>query len=104
MLVGNNRFEAFKEDVSKPVMAVTMYADTFRSQFLDVTLEEEGILYIDRAKLRERLSNASFQGLLGRLSCKPFGDCGTGRNNIYHHVDSKITDASHLQIVYQFIP
>ena len=30
MLVGNNLFEVFKEDVSKPVIAVTMYADTFR--------------------------------------------------------------------------
>ena len=35
MLVGNNLFEAFKEDVSKPVIAVTVYADTFRRQFLD---------------------------------------------------------------------
>ena len=35
MLLGNNLFEAFKEDVSKPVIAVTMYADTFLRQFLD---------------------------------------------------------------------
>ena len=69
-----------------------------------VAVEEDGILYIDRAKLREHLSNASFEGLIGRVSCKPFGDCGTGRVNIYHHLDSKITDASKLKIVFQFIP
>ena len=35
MLIGNNLFEAFKEDVSEPVIALTVYADTFRRQFLD---------------------------------------------------------------------
>ena len=69
-----------------------------------VAVEEDGILYIDRAGLREHLSNASFEGLIGKVSCRPFGDCGTGRVNIYHHLDSKITDASKLKIVYRFIP
>ena len=80
--------------------ATTLLLKTIQS----VAVEEDGILYIDRAKLRERLSSASFEGLIGRVSCKPFGDCGTGRVNIYHHLDSKITDASKLKIVYQFIP
>ena len=80
--------------------ATTLLLNAIRS----VAVEEDGILYIDRAELRERLSNASFQGLLGKLSCKPFGDCGTGRINIYHHLDSKITNASRLKIVYQFVP
>ena len=36
MLLGNNLFEAFKEDVTAPVIPVTVYDDTFRSQFLDM--------------------------------------------------------------------
>ena len=35
MLVGNNLFESFKEDVTEPVIAVSVYADTFRRQFID---------------------------------------------------------------------
>ena len=35
MLLGNNLFEAFKEDVTAPVIPITVYADTFRRQFLD---------------------------------------------------------------------
>ena len=30
MLLGNNLFEAFKEDVTAPVIPVTVYADTLR--------------------------------------------------------------------------
>ena len=36
MLLGNNLFEAFKEDVTAPVIPVTVYADTFRRQFIDM--------------------------------------------------------------------
>ncbi len=35
MLLGNNLFESFKEDVSVSVIAKTVYADTFRRQFID---------------------------------------------------------------------
>ena len=35
MLLGNNLFEAFKEDVTDAVISVSVYADTFRRQFVD---------------------------------------------------------------------
>jgi hypothetical protein len=35
MLVGNNLFESFKEDVTESVIPVSVYADTFRRQFID---------------------------------------------------------------------
>ena len=35
MLLGNNLFESFKEDVTESVIPVSVYADTFRRQFID---------------------------------------------------------------------
>ena len=43
-------------------------------------------------------------GLVGTLSCDPFGDCGTGRMNIYHHTDRSVTDVSKLRVVYVYSP
>jgi hypothetical protein len=35
MLLGNNLFEAFKEDVTEAIIPVSVYADTFRRKFID---------------------------------------------------------------------
>ena len=68
-------------------------------------VEEGGKLYIDRAELRKALgAMAGFQGIIGVLSCDAFGDCGTGRINIYDHTDSGITDTAQLPVVYRFTP
>ncbi len=67
--------------------------------------EDDGKLYVDRAALRRELHHTSgFQGLLGTLTCDEFGDCGTGRINIYHHTDLNITDPAQLPVVYRFSP
>ncbi len=59
MLVGNNFFEAFKEDVSKPVIAVTIYADTFQRQFLDTA----GKLLRHAGKLILKIPKTTFERL-----------------------------------------
>ena len=60
---------------------------------------------MDRAALREAMgAMTGFQGITGVLSCDTFGDCGTGRINIYDHTDSTITDASQLAVAYRFAP
>lgn len=41
-------------------------------------------------------------GLIGAISCDEFGDCGTGRMNIYHHTDTDVTDVSRLPVVYVY--
>ena len=70
-----------------------------------VAVAEGDKLYVDRAALREAIAAAEgFQGLVGRLSCDDFGDCGTGRINIYHHTDTGITDPAQLPVVYRFSP
>ena len=70
-----------------------------------VAVAEDGKLLIDRAALRQQLSaTAGFQGLLGPLSCDDFGDCGTGRVNIYHRPDASITEVAQLPVVHRFAP
>lgn len=69
-----------------------------------VAIEEDGILHIDRAALRAELEQTEIQGLIGNISCDAFGDCGTGRVNIYHHTASGITDIAKLPIVYRYAP
>ena len=69
-----------------------------------VAVEEGDRLYIDRAALREQVGATAMNGLVGTISCDEFGDCGTGRMNIYHHTDTSITDVSRLPVVYVYSP
>ena len=67
--------------------------------------EEHGEwLFIDRARLREAVGATDVGGLVGTVACDDFGDCGTGRMNIYHHTDTSITDVSKLNVVYVYSP
>ena len=71
----------------------------------EVAVEVSDALYIDRAKLREALTDvADFQGIVGTLTCDDFGDCGTGGVHILHHTDADATDASELAVVYRYAP
>ncbi len=69
-----------------------------------VAVEDGRTLHIDWAALREELERTAIQGLIGAVSCDAFGDCGTGRVNIYHHTDSAITDIGKLPIAYRYAP
>ncbi|WP_423925943.1 branched-chain amino acid ABC transporter substrate-binding protein [Candidatus Palauibacter sp.] len=69
-----------------------------------VAVEEGGRLYIDRAALRAEIGRTRLRGLIGDISCDDFGDCGTGRINIVHHTDSRVTDVARLPVVYRFAP
>ena len=70
-----------------------------------VSVADGGTLYIDRVALRAEVgATAGFHGLIGELTCDAFGDCGTGRVNIYHHTDTNIVDPALLPVVYRFEP
>ena len=70
-----------------------------------VAVEQGGRLYVDRAGLRAQIgATTGFLGITGELSCDDFGDCGSGRLNIYHHTDLSITDPTRLPVVYRFAP
>ena len=80
--------------------ATTVLLDAVRA----VAVEEGGRLYIDRAALRARIGKADIEGLIGTISCDDFGDCGTGKQLIYHHTDSSVTDVERLPVVFRFAP
>ncbi len=62
-------------------------------------------LYIDRARLREALTNtADFGGIIGSISCDGFGDCGTGRIHISHYTDASVGDIAEVPVVYRYEP
>ena len=70
-----------------------------------VAIARDGQLIVDRNALRRELhATSDFQALVGTLACDEFGDCGTGRINIYHHTDPNVTDPSQLSVVYRFEP
>lgn len=69
-----------------------------------VAVEEGDRLFIDRAMLREAVGATAISGLVGTISCDRFGDCGTGRMNIYHHTNTGVTDVSRLPVVYVYSP
>ncbi len=70
-----------------------------------VAIQDGGKLIVNRNALRTELhATSGFEGLIGALSSDEFGDCGTGRINIYHHTDTSVTDPAQLPVVYRFVP
>ena len=59
MVLGNNLFEAFKEDVTEAVIPVSVYADTFRRKFIDTA----GKMVRHAGKLVLKVSKVDFQRL-----------------------------------------
>ena len=95
----------YGEHPTTPYWALGYDATTFLLDAIDaVAVEEGGRLYIDRAALRARIGAVGIEGLIGTISCDAFGDCGTGRQLIYHHTDSHVTDVERLPVVYRFTP
>ena len=92
-------FEATYGAPTSPYWAFAYDAATLLLSAIEASsVAENGRLTVERAALR------AFAGITGVLSCDAFGDCGTGRVNIYHHRDSGTTDASRLPVVYRFSP
>ena len=71
----------------------------------EVAVVDGDTLYIDPGKLREALTGfRDFKGIIGVITCDEFGDCGTGRVQISHHTDSRMTDIAELPVVHRFAP
>ena len=88
-----------------PYWAHTYDATSILISAIDsVAVEEGDRLFIDRAALRERVGKTAVDGLVGVVSCDGFGDCGTGRMNIYYHTDASVADISQLPVVYVYSP
>ena len=88
-----------------PYWAHTYDATTILLSAIEsVAVEDGDRLHIDRAALREQVGATAMSGIVGSVSCDAFGDCGTGRMNIYHHTDTSVTDVAQLPVVYVYSP
>ncbi|WP_420449579.1 branched-chain amino acid ABC transporter substrate-binding protein [Candidatus Palauibacter sp.] len=95
----------YGERPQSPYWALAYDATTLLLSAIEsAAVEEGGRLYIDRSALRTRIEATRFNGLVGPISCDTYGDCGTGRQIIYHHTDSSVTDVARLPVVYRFTP
>jgi branched-chain amino acid transport system substrate-binding protein len=64
-------------------------------------VEADGTLKIDRQGLRDALyATHLFSGMIGKLSCDRFGDCGSQAIAIIQHVDPTDLAASKANVVY----
>ena len=99
-------FQATYGEPTSPYWAFAYDAATLLLDAIETAaVAEHGRLTLDRAALRAALTaTRNFRGITGVLSCDTFGDCGTGRINIYHHRDSRTTDAAQVPVVYRFAP
>ena len=99
-------FESAYGVPSSPYWAHAYDATTVLLSAIESAAEVDGgSMRVERAALREQLrATRDFGGLIGTLSCDDFGDCGTGRVNIYHHTDPGVTDTAKLPVVYRFSP
>ena len=98
--------DRYGEPPSSSYLAHAYDATTLLLRAVETVAVADGeTLSIDRAKLRVALTNTSgFQAIIGTVSCDEFGDCGSGRIQITHHTDPRITVVAQLPVVYRFVP
>ena len=66
---------------------------------------EDGSLMIDRAGVREYLDNVSgYSGIIGTINCFDFGDCGSQRITVIHHLTPEDVSASKENVVFSYAP
>ena len=66
---------------------------------------DDGTLIIDRAGVRQYLNAVSgYRGIIGTINCDSFGDCGSQKTTVIHHVDPGDIEASLANVVFEFAP
>ena len=69
-----------------------------------VAVESDGTIYIDRARLRDELNRTIIDGIIGRIDCDEFGDCGAQLITVVHHTDSRDVEAGKNNVVFGYAP
>ena len=65
----------------------------------------DGTLTIDRAGVRQYLNAVSgYGGVIGTINCDSFGDCGSQKTTVIHHLDPDDIEASLANVVFEFAP
>lgn len=64
---------------------------------------DDGTLRIGKQALRDWLNQVSdFDGLIGKLTCDEFGDCGSQRVQVASHDDASVTNIADVEVVAQY--
>ncbi|MDE0065732.1 MAG: branched-chain amino acid ABC transporter substrate-binding protein [Acidimicrobiaceae bacterium] len=68
-------------------------------------VDGDGNLVIDKAGVREHLDGLTgYNGLIGLINCDAFGDCGSQKVTVIHHLDSNDFEGSTDNVVFEYAP
>ena len=68
-------------------------------------VDGDGNLVIDKAGVREHLDGLTgYNGLIGLINCDNFGDCGSQKVTVIHHLDSTDFEGSTANVVFEYAP
>ncbi len=99
--------EIYGEPPSAPYWAHAYDATTLLLEAIAAAsrVVEDGTLIIDRAGVRQYLNAVSgFSGIIGTINCDSFGDCGSQKTTVIHHLDPDDIEASLANVVFEFAP
>ena len=98
--------DAYGEAPSAPYWAHAYDATTLLLEAVTAASEvEDDLLRIDRAGVRAYLNRVNgYRGIIGTIDCDDFGDCGSQKLTIIHHLDADEIEASKANIVFEFAP
>ncbi len=98
--------ETYGEPPSAPYWAHAYDAATLLLEAIAAaSAVEDGTLIVDRAGVREYLNAVSgYSGIIGTINCDSFGDCGSQKTTVIHHLDPDNIEASLANVVFEFAP
>ena len=99
--------ETYGEPPSAPYWAHAYDATTLLLEAIAAAsrVVEDGTLIIDRAGVRQYLNAVSgYSGIIGTINCDSFGDCGSQKTTVIHHLDPDDIEASLANVVFEFAP
>ena len=98
--------ESYGEPPSAPYWAHAYDATTLLLEAITAaSMVEDGTLIIDRASIRQYLNAVSgYGGIIGTINCDSFGDCGSQKTTVIHHLDPGDIEASLANVVFEFAP
>ena len=98
--------QAYGEPPSAPYWAHAYDATTLLLEAIAAASSvSDGALIIDRAGVRQYLNTVDgYSGVIGTISCDSFGDCGSQKTTVIHHLDPDDIEASLSNVVFEFAP
>ena len=98
--------EIYGEPPSAPYWAHAYDATTLLLEAIAAaSAVEDGTLIVDRSGVRQYLNSVSgYSGVIGTINCDSFGDCGSQKTTVIHHLDPEDIEASLANVVFEFAP